>query len=174
MTRRLRVRFLALVSALVPLVGVHIALAAPAGAGASASVTAENTCAHAVVYGSLPTWARAGFSPANGAWPHEVSAKGEMTAVLWARTDPLVSPLPKHRANKILWVSKAPLTIGSNLNITAQRLIGSKPVGPTQHRVVVGGPGPSSINMPAAGCWLMTLRWSGHVDSVELPYSAGS
>jgi hypothetical protein len=105
--------------------------------------------------------------------PHTMSTKGEMAAVFWDRTDPLVVPAPKNRANKILWVSKAPLTFGSNLTITAQRLVGSEPVGPIQHRVVIGAPGPSIINMPTAGCWLLTLRWSGHVDTINLHYFMG-
>jgi hypothetical protein len=38
-------------------------------------------------------------------------------------------------------------------------------------RTVLGGPGPSIINLPASGCWRLTLRWSGRVDSLDLDYA---
>ena len=94
--------------------------------------------------------------------------------MLWARHDPLVTPAPPDRANKILWVPKLPVPAGSTLAITARRLIGGAAAGPVQRRTVAGGPGPSIIDMPAAGCWQFTLRWSGHADTVDLPYAAGS
>lgn len=148
----------------------------PDGAPRAANVTASqpaaaSACASAVVYGSLPTWARSGFSPPGVAMPHVLGARGDIVAVLWARHDPLVSPAPPGRGNKILWVSKLPA--GSSLEITAQRLIGGTAVGSVQRRTVAGGPGPSLIDMPVAGCWQFTLRWSGHVDTVDLPYAAG-
>ena len=147
-----------------------------AGAPRAASVTASqptapSSCASAVVYGSLPTWARAGFTPPSLAMPHVLGSRGDIVAVLWARHDPLVTPTPPGRANKILWVSK--LSAGSSLEITARQLIGGVAVGAAQRRTVLGGPGPSTIDMPTAGCWQFTLRWSGHVDTVDLPYAAG-
>ena len=39
-------------------------------------------------------------------------------------------------------------------------------------RTVAGGPGPSIIDLPAAGCWRMALTWSGHSDSIDLRYAA--
>ena len=147
-----------------------------AGAPRAASVTASqptapSSCASAVVYGSLPTWARAGFTPPSLAMPHVLGSHGDIVAVLWARHDPLVTPTPPGRANKILWVSK--LSAGSSLEITARQLIGGVAVGAAQRRTVLGGPGPSTIDMPTAGCWQFTLRWSGHVDTVDLPYAGG-
>ena len=147
----------------------------PAGPPRAANVTASKPtmaggCTSAVVYGSLPTWARSGFSPASVAMPYVLGTHGDIVAVLWARHDPLVTPAPPNRNNKLLWVSKLP---GSTLQITARRLIGGTTVGPVQLRTVAGGPGPSIIDMPTAGCWQFTLRWSGHTDTVDLPYAAG-
>jgi hypothetical protein len=151
----------------------------PAGTPRAAEVTAPrsaaaSSCASAVVYGSLPAWARSGFDPPSMAMPHVFGSRGDIVAVLWARHDPLVTPTPPGRANKILWVSKLPLSVGSSLEITARQLIGGAAVGAVQRRTVTGGPGPSAIDMPTAGCWQFTLRWSGHVDTVDLPYAAGA
>ena len=152
-------------------------LKAPAGTPRAANVTAPrpaaaSSCASSVVYGSLPTWARAGFTPPSQAMPYVLGARGGIVAVLWAQHDPLVTPTPPGRANKILWVSKLPLSAGS-LEITARQLVGGTAVGAVQRRTVFGGPNPSIIDMPRAGCWQFTLRWSGHVDTVALPYAAG-
>jgi hypothetical protein len=155
-----------------------VLLKPPASVPRAANVTASqpaaaSSCTSAVVYGSLPTWARAGFSPPNQPMPHVLGSRGGIVAVLWAQHDPLVTPTPPDRANKILWVSKLPLSGGAPLEITARQLIGGTAVGAVQRRTVVGGPGPSTIDMPTAGCWQFTLRWSGHIDTVNLPYAAG-
>jgi hypothetical protein len=155
-----------------------VLLKRPAGTPRAASMTASrpataNPCASAFVYGPLPAWARAGFNPPSMAMPHVLGSRGGIVAVLWARHDPLVTPTPPNRTNKILWVSKLPLSTGSSLEITAQRLIDGAAAGAVQRRMVAGGPGPSEIDMPTAGCWQFTLRWSGHVDTLDLPYAAG-
>jgi hypothetical protein len=155
-----------------------VLLKSPAGAPRAASVTAPrpaaaSACASSVVYGPLPTWARAGFTLPGQAMPYVLGARGGIVAVLWAQHDPLVTPTPPGRANKILWVSKLPMTRGTPLEITARQLVGGTAVGAVQRRTVVGGPGPSTIDMPTAGCWQFTLRWSGYVDTVNLPYAAG-
>lgn len=36
-------------------------------------------------------------------------------------------------------------------------------------RLIPGGPGPSLVTFPQAGCWTLTLRWSGHTDTMVLP-----
>ena len=156
-----------------------VLLERPVGTPRAASITAAQpatagACTSAVVYGPLPTWARSGFSPPSMAMPHVLGSRGDIVAVLWAQHDPLVTPTPPNRANKILWVSKLPLSVGSSLEITARQLIGGTAVGAVQRRTVAGGPGPSLIDMPTAGCWQFTLRWSGHTDTVDLPYAAGS
>jgi hypothetical protein len=154
-----------------------VLLDGPVGTPHAANITASrpataNACASGVAYGPLPTWARSGFTPPSDPWPHVLGARGDIVAVLWARHDPLVIPTPPNRNNKILWVSKLPVSIGSTLEITARLLVGGTPVGPVQQRTVAGGPGPSIIDMPTAGCWQFTLRWSGHADTVDLPYAA--
>ncbi len=156
-----------------------ILLDGPAGPPRAADSTASRpatagACASAVGYGSLPAWARAGFEPPSMAMPYALGARGDIVAVLWARHDPLVVPAPPNRNNKILWVSKLPVPAGSTLEITARRLADGTAVGPVQRRTVGGGRGPSIIDMPTAGCWQFTLRWSGHTDTVDLPYAAGS
>ena len=151
----------------------------PAGGPSAANITASRpatagACASAVVYGPLPTWARSGFSPPSGAWPYVLGARGDIVAVLWGRRDPLVIPAPPDHNNKILWVSKLPVPVGSSLEIMARRLIGGTAAGPVERLTVAGGPGPSIIDVPTAGCWQFTLRWSGQTDTVDLPYAAGS
>jgi hypothetical protein len=156
-----------------------VLLDGPAGTPRAANVTASQpatagACAAALAYGPLPTWARMGFHPPTMAMPYVLGARGDIVAVLWARHDPLVTPAPADRNNKILWVSKTPDPTGASLQITARRLTGGTPAGPVQERTVLGGPGPSIIDMPAAGCWQFTLRWSGHTDTVDLAYASGA
>jgi hypothetical protein len=98
--------------------------------------------------------------------PHVVGAQGEIVAILWARHDALHAPPLANRANKILWVSRlngqpGPLTIRAALNGTDR----------TATRVIPNGPGPSYVDLPAAGCWTLNLSWSGHRDQVELRYA---
>jgi hypothetical protein len=84
----------------------------------------------------------------------------------------LLAPPPKTHNNKILWVAKIPAG-GPPLLISAQRMVGGAPVGGAVRRQVPGGPGPSIINLPAAGCWRLSLAWSGHTDSLDLDYRPG-
>ena len=65
-----------------------------------------------------------------------------------------LSPIPAHDPVRPL----------SDLRIRAER------DGQVVHRVVRGGPGPSGIDLPEAGCWHMTLRWSGRSDTLDLRY----
>jgi hypothetical protein len=97
-----------------------------------------------------------------------VGDRGDIVAILWADHDPLhVPPLASVR-NKILWVSRVsqgaftPLRIRATLDGTNQ----------TVTRQVAGGPGPSIIDLPAAGCWSFNLSWSAHHDHLALRYSA--
>ena len=157
-----------LVLALVVLFGVVVVLVAWAADGRSQHQA--SACKSRVVRGVLPVWARAGFSEPKPRMPHVFSAAGKLTAILWA--DPLLSPRPKNHNNKILWVARVADSSGSDLIISAQRMIGSTDVGSPVARKLIGGPGPSIINMPAAGCWRFTLRWAGQRDSMDLTYAA--
>jgi hypothetical protein len=100
--------------------------------------------------------------------PYVMSDQRNIVAILWADHDPLHVPPLADRSNKILWVSRvalrlpAPLRIRATLNGTGQ----------TVTREVADGPGPSIIDLPAAGCWSLDLTWSGHQDHVSLRYVA--
>ena len=83
---------------------------------------------------------------------------------------PLLSPPSRTRANKILWVARAPTRPLSDLRIRARMMLGTHASRRVVERRVRGGPGPSIVNLPAAGCWRLTLRWSGRVDTLDLAY----
>jgi hypothetical protein len=113
--------------------------------------------------GVLPTWARTGFSDSKPKMPHVLGDDGKIVAILFGG---LFAPPKKDEGNKILWVAKDPLKPLSDLRITARRA-GTRQ---TVHRTVAGGPGPSGIDLPRAGCWQMTLKWSGRTDHLALRY----
>ncbi|TMM06998.1 MAG: hypothetical protein E6G02_03290 [Actinobacteria bacterium] len=99
--------------------------------------------------------------------PHVLGRSQRIVAALFAY--PLFSPPAARRRNKILWVARR-TPDASPLRIHAQRMNGSSPVGTPVTRKVSGGPGPSIVNLPSPGCWRLTLRWSGRVDSLDLGY----
>jgi hypothetical protein len=144
-------------------------LYAPLGphTSAAAESAAPGSCQTHVIDGVIPSWARAGFSSAAPSMHYELGAHGLIAALLWAY--PLLSPPPLTHNNKILWVSKVS-DDGSPMRMTAQRVNATAAAGPVVHRQMVGGPGPSIINLPTAGCWRVELQWSGHHDTVELEY----
>ena len=142
-----------------------------AGCGGSGpSPSRVSACASQVKVGVLPMWARTGFSDPKPRMPYELGRAGDIAALVWGF--PLLSPPPRTHNNKILWVSRVATHPGSNLRIAAQRMQGARPVGTPVFRSVMGGPGPSIINLPNSGCWRLTLRWSGRVDSLDLNYAA--
>jgi hypothetical protein len=155
------------------LVGAVVVAAMAGASRAHSSVTessASTVCRATVIVDVLPVWARGGFSDPRPRMPYALGRAGKIAAILWA--DPLESPAPKDHNNKILWVSRAPSVPGSDLRISAQRMAGSTPLGAPVSRKVMGSPGPSIINLPSAGCWRLTLRWSGRVDTLDLRYAS--
>jgi hypothetical protein len=74
-------------------------------------------------------------------------------------------PRPNGPNNKILWVAKTSFETG-DLVIDA-KLDGTTV---TENRIVPGGPGPSIVDLPQAGCWRLTLTWPGHTDTLDLIY----
>lgn len=100
--------------------------------------------------------------------PHVLGARGDIIAILWADKDALHAPPLAYQSNKILWVSRVAQQPMSSLKIHAF-LAGT---GRTVNTAVLGGPGPSIINLPVAGCWTLDLSWSGHTDVVRLRYVA--
>ncbi|MDG9673714.1 hypothetical protein [Micromonospora sp. DH14] len=142
--------------------------AAPAATTAT-TASAATGCGSRVETGPLPDWADAGFS-GDARVPHVFGAKGDIVAVLFAH--PLRQVRDDGSNNKILWVARAATTspdpvAPATLVITA-RLDGTD----TQViREVPGGPGPSIIDLPRAGCWRLDLSWSGHTDTMDLTYA---
>jgi hypothetical protein len=143
-----------------------LALALSGGSSAKGPVP----CRPVISHGVLPEWARGGFSEKQPRIAHEVGRMGWIAAILFA--EPLLSPPGRTVNNKILWVARKPLTTPSDLRISAQRMLGARPVGAPVARRVQGGPGPSFVNLPHAGCWRLTLRWPHSVDELDLTYVA--
>ena len=151
--------------------------AALSGRGDPATVTEQPTgvCAPADE-GVLPPWARTGFSDPEPRVAHVMSDHGRIVAILFGRQ--LHAPPSDEVGNKILWVAQ-PLASAHepaagapvDLTITA-RLPGPDLV---VHRTVTGGPGPSIVDLPRAGCWQLSLRWgedSQQQDTMSLEYAA--
>jgi hypothetical protein len=113
----------------------------------------------------LPTWARDGFSDPEPVVAHVMGDHGRIVAILFGRV--LHAPPAKRVNNKILWAS--PTSGFSPLQIDAVRAGDDRVV----HREVTGGPGPSIIDLPEAGCWHLTLQWGdapGQRDTMALEY----
>jgi hypothetical protein len=135
-------------------------------------------CEARVERGVLPAWARAGFSDAEPIMPHVISRSGEFAAILFG--DPLTSPPSPSHNNKILWVAgpksgSAPARPSASpgptdLQISAQRMVGATPIGEPVERRVKGGPSPSIVDLPEAGCWRLSLTWADRTDSLDLEY----
>jgi hypothetical protein len=142
---------------------------APPNAAASSPVASSPAtgCGSAVLTDPLPMWARAGFATDGSGIPYVVGRHGDILGVLFGH--PLSAPPAADRSNKILWVSRLPVTRGDPLEITAQ-LDGASE---TVNREVAGGPGPSGIDLPSPGCWHFTLSWSGNTDTMDLIYQPG-
>jgi hypothetical protein len=152
------------------LTGLLIAAAAAAPAAALPSVQ-PRPCRAKMATGVIPPWARGGFSEPRPRMPHVVGRSGEIAALVFGY--PLLAPPSPTRSNKILWVARVPVQGRSVLRIEAQRMAGARRVGQTVHRVVEGGPGPSIVDLPRAGCWRLTLSWSHNRDSLDLAYRRG-
>jgi hypothetical protein len=151
------------------LVAVALALVAANGAAPAASQTAP--CRQRLERGVIPVWARGGFSEPRPKLPHVVGRSRRIVAIIFGY--PLVSPPSPRRTNKILWVARAPTKPRSDLRISARMMRGTHASRRIVERRVRGGPGPSIVNLPAAGCWRLTLRWSGRVDTLDLIYVHG-
>ena len=77
-----------------------------------------------------------------------------------------MAPPARDHANKILWVAKnsaaGDMVISASLNGQDLRV----------QRRVEGGPGPSIINVPKAGCWTFSLTWPDNQDVVAVRYTS--
>jgi hypothetical protein len=139
----------------------------PSAANANGHAAA-GACRSELRDGVLPVWARGGFSDPEPRTTYVLGTSGRIVAILFG-SGSLSSPPAADHNNKILWVSRV-ATDGRDLSIEAQRISGSKPLGGPVARSVMGGPGPSIINLPSPGCWRFTLRWSGSTDTLDLQY----
>ena len=137
--------------------------AAPPAAPATSPPSGAR-CGSPVSTEALPTWVRGGFNFDGSGIPHVLSRGGDLMAILFG--SPLTAPPAEDHNNKILWVSRLPVTTGDTLKITAARAGSAETAG----RAVPGGPGPSTVDLPSAGCWTLTLQWSGHTDTLDLTY----
>jgi hypothetical protein len=132
-----------------------------------AAASPATGCTSVANTGPLPMWARTGFSGDGNGVPHVFGRRGDILGVLFGGT--LSSPPAPDRSNKILWVSRVPVTPGGSLEITATL----KGTTETVRRTVPGGPGPSGIDMPKPGCWHFALTWSDHTDAMDVTYEPG-
>jgi hypothetical protein len=124
--------------------------------------SAGQDCGQQVERGVLPEWARTGFSEREPRIAHVLGRNGELAAILFS--DPLIEPPRGDEAtNKILWVARRTPPPGP-LKLTASD--GSR----TLRREVEGGPGPSSVDLPA-GCWRIEASWPGGKDRLDLTYA---
>src|ERR1700722_20407817 len=120
-----------------------IVTSAPAGASSASASTgqpslsaASNGCAGQPPVSSLPSWARAGFTPPDVAMPHVTGASGNIVAILWRPKNALHAPPLPTVNNKILWVSRVsadgpgPLVIRATLAGSTRTAAVSLPDGP--------------------------------------------
>lgn len=139
-------------------------------AGTPAAAPAATGCRAAVTTGRLPGWADAGFH-GDTRMPHVLGERGEIVAILFGH--PLTYARSGGPTNKILWVgrptSASPDPTASTTLVITATLDG---VGTAVTREVAGGPGPSTVDLPAAGCWHLRLVWSGRSDTMDLGYRA--
>jgi hypothetical protein len=148
------------------LLGHHHASGRPG----STAGTAMRACRSTLHVGVLPAWARSGFRAARPRTEFAVGRRDQIGAILFSTKDYLDSPPAVDHNNKILWVSRLRSRSGGTLRIEAQLMRGARRIGAPVKRTVPGGPGPSIINLPAAGCWRLTLRWSSWSDELDLNY----
>jgi hypothetical protein len=150
-------------------VALALAFALVAANGVAPAAPATAPCRQHLERGVLPVWARSGFSEPKPELPHVLGRSKRIVAIVFGY--PLLSPPSPRRANKILWVARAPARPLSDLRISARLMRGADASGRVVERRVRGGPGPSIINLPGAGCWRLTLRWSGRSDTLDLVYA---
>ncbi len=159
-SRRGAGRPLAIAAGVAGAVGVAIALAVSSTGEHATPSAGGSACAGNVSTALLPGWAQAGFGPGGLHTPHVVGDRGQIIGVLFGD---LRVHQPAGTHNKILWVAKGgfgPLHIQARLEGASR----------TVTRTLPDGPGPSYVDMPAAGCWQMSLSWDGFHDTAAFRY----
>ncbi len=143
------------------------------GLGALGEATRASSiapCSSRVQSGLLPVWMRGGFGP-NPRTTYVLGEHGTIGGVLWGMTA-LNSPPAQDRNNKILWVPRHVSKTVAAMWIKMQKMNGTQLVGAPVRRIIKTGPGPSYVDAPSAGCWRLTLTWSGRSDTLDLAYVA--
>jgi len=131
------------------------------------SPVAVSTCGP-LKTGPLPDWALSGFSDPTETPPFARSASGDLVAIVFG--NPLrADPAAQGPQNKILWVTRTLPQPTDQLTITAQLENSDQVTEIDLHQP----PGPSVVDVPAPGCWLMQLRWGEHTDTIALRYEGG-
>ena len=151
--------------------GCAVAVAVLAVHAPSPGAAAGAVCSAQVSHSVIPEWARTGFSDPRPRVPYAAGRFGRIVGILFGY--PLRSPEAPGRSNKILWVSRASVRTPTALWIRAQRMRGDRPIGSPVGHVVRNGPGSSYFDVPAPGCWRLTLSWAGRTDTLDLVYSTG-
>ncbi|MDM4780918.1 MULTISPECIES: hypothetical protein [unclassified Micromonospora] len=100
------------------------------------------------------------------------------------------SPLPAQHQVALAEAQRQvrfPIRVPARLGVP-ERVLVADPDGAGAHRVVSllhrggtvrldafdGWPGPSIVDLPAAGCWRLRLDWSGRTDMIDLVYRPAS
>jgi hypothetical protein len=134
----------------------------------SGSVAAPISCDTAIREGPLPEWARYGFTPPDQPVRYVIGEKSRIVGVVFGY--PFRAPAAADgRNNKILWVSNA-AKAGAPPDLVIDAHLNGASV--SAKRTITGGPGPSIVDMPQAGCWTFDLTWSGVHDRLAVPYGS--
>lgn len=102
---------------------------------------------------------------------HITGSAGDIVGVLFR--DALYAPPRPNLNNKILWIARPvepPTTtpVGNSRDLKIRAALVDSDV--SVERTVPGGPGPSIVDLPRAGCWTVEASWSGHRDELQIPY----
>jgi hypothetical protein len=126
-----------------------------------------------LIRGGPPVWnpRPAGFTQQPPGLPYVLGRQGSVMGYLFHT--PLAAPAPKDGArNKILWFVRQPRE-SNPLRLTGHPLGAGRPQ-VTARFPADSGPGeiyPTSVDVPRPGCWVFTLTWGGHEDTVALKFS---
>ena len=121
-------------------------------------------CPVGAVYSTPPPdWTAPAHPPADTRWV--VSQNGYVVGMLFS------DPPRAGRENKILWIVKLP-RYGFPLQMRATPLGGRASISftPVPPDSEPGEIYPSTVSVPAAGCWALTLSWGAVRDTVVVPF----
>ena len=132
-----------------------VAAAGPAGAAGGCTPTAIHR-------GTLPAWTAPAWADSSPGFrlPYALASGDSAAAFFWVD---LRAGDPSNPANKLLWVMRYARR-GTPLRILA-RWGGDPAVSVRSSWPADSSPGeiyPSYLNLPRAGCWALTIRWSSH------------